>query len=118
MWASPCVRIETPLAARVALLREEYAHFIADPAALAAKLKLLVPLRGAATVARWNQLAQDGDWDGFVGELLVEHYDPTYLRSIRANYPRYEQGKVVEVSDFGQSTHAETARRIIAEHGA
>jgi tRNA 2-selenouridine synthase len=118
MWASPCVRIETPLAARVALLREEYAHFIADPAALAAKLRLLVPLRGAATVARWNALAQEGAWDAFVAELLVQHYDPTYLRSIRANYPEYEKGRIVEVSDFGQTTHAETARRIIAEHGA
>jgi len=118
MWASPCVRIETPVAARVALLREEYAHFIADPASLEQRLALLTPLRGTATVRKWNALAREGDWDALVADLLLAHYDPTYLRSMQANYPRYGDATVIEVSDFGESTHAEAARCIVERCGA
>jgi tRNA 2-selenouridine synthase len=114
MWASPCVRIETPLACRVALLREEYAHFIADPAELHQKLAYLTPLRGAEATARWRSQAEAGDWDALVEDLLVSHYDPTYLRSMRRNFPQYDRAAVVEVSDFGHAAWAEAADRIVA----
>ena len=34
LQAAPLWRLETPMAARVAALREDYAHFVADPLAL------------------------------------------------------------------------------------
>ena len=88
MRAAECVRLDTPLPLRVALLKEEYAHFLADPDALATRLAHLVPLHGRKTVERWNALARAGDFDPLVHELLVQHYDPTYARSIERNFPR------------------------------
>jgi len=116
MWASPCLRLETALPCRVALLRDEYAHFIADPAELGHKLSHLTALRGADTTARWRDQAAAGDWDALVEDLLVTHYDPVYLRSMRRNYPQYDSAEVVEVSDFGHAAWAEAADRIVAGH--
>ena len=55
--------VELPRPLRVELLKHEYAHFLADRAALAERLQHLVPLHGKATVARWTDAAQAGDWD-------------------------------------------------------
>jgi tRNA 2-selenouridine synthase len=117
MWASPCIRLETPLAARVALLREDYAHFVADPAELLAKLAHLTPLVGSETSARWRGMAEAGELDALVSNLLVEHYDPTYLRSMRRNYPRYEEASVVEMPDASPDSRSATAVRVIARFG-
>ena len=46
MRVSPCVRVDLPLELRVALLKEEYAHFLADPTLLAERLEPLMPLHG------------------------------------------------------------------------
>ena len=117
MWASPCVRIETSVPHRVALLRDEYAHFIADPDALREKLGHLRALRGAEALARWSALIDAGDWDALVRDLLVAHYDPTYLRSMLGNYPRYADALVVEVSDTSVASYAEAGERIIGQLG-
>ena len=113
MWASRCVRLETSVPLRVALLRDEYAHFIADPAALTEKLGHLKALRGVEATTRWQALIEAKDWDGLVRDLLVVHYDPTYLRSMRANYPRYDDAAAVDVSDVTPSAYAEAARQVL-----
>jgi tRNA 2-selenouridine synthase len=87
MRSARCVRLETPAHLRVALLKDEYAHFLADRTALADRLALLVPLHGRATIERWTAAASAGDWDALVPELLEQHYDPTYRRAIQRNFP-------------------------------
>ena len=87
MRIARCVRVDTPQPLRVALLKEEYAHFLADPAALNERLAHLVPLHGRKTVERWAAAALGGDFDPLVAELLVAHYDPTYARSMERNFP-------------------------------
>ena len=42
MRASPCIRLDTPQPLRVALLKDEYAHFLADPRAARDRLAHLV----------------------------------------------------------------------------
>ncbi len=86
MRASPCLRLEVPLAARVALLTEDYAHFLVDPAGLNEQLAHLTPLRGHETVAMWHELAERRAWPELVAALLAEHYDPAYQRSLARNY--------------------------------
>ena len=81
--AAPCIRLDTPAPLRIALLKDEYAHYVADADALAARLALLVPLHGRKTIARWEAAAAAGEWDAMVGELLAQHYDPTYERALR-----------------------------------
>ena len=94
MREAPCIRLELPRALRIELLKREYAHFLADPAALAARLERLVPLHGKKTVEQWAAAAKAGDWDLVIAELLDLHYDPAYTRSIGRNFPRIAEAAI------------------------
>jgi tRNA 2-selenouridine synthase len=109
MRTSRCIRLELPLTLRVALLKDEYAHFLADPAALAQKLAALVPLHGRATIDRWSALAAAGDFDALVEALLLEHYDPAYGRAIERNYPSHADGRAVRPDAIDASAFAREA---------
>ncbi len=63
MAAGVCVWLDVPVAARVAHLRSEYEHFVADPALLMQKLAPLKALRGGDMLARWQALAEAGNID-------------------------------------------------------
>ena len=91
MWASPCLRLECALPVRVALLREEYAHFLHDPALLRQQLDRLQGMYSNELLARWHALCAAQAWDEFIAELLERHYDPAYNKSIRGHYPNYDQ---------------------------
>ncbi len=92
MRAAECVNLVADLPIRVALLQEEYAHFLADPQALARQLDCLAALRGRERISDWKTLAASGQWEALVAELLVEHYDPAYTRSLGRNYVRAADG--------------------------
>jgi tRNA 2-selenouridine synthase len=115
MRRARCVRIELPQPLRVALLKEEYAHFLADPAVLAARLAPLVPLLGRATIDRWNAAANAGEFDQLVTELLHQHYDPTYSRSIERNFPRFGEAVVGRPSGIGPGDFRALARELMRE---
>ena len=87
-----------PLPLRIALLKDEYTHYLADPATLSSRLAHLIPLHGRKTVERWNALAAAGNWDTLISELLARHYDPTYARAIERNFPRFGDALVVAPS--------------------
>jgi tRNA 2-selenouridine synthase len=86
MRESGCVALDVPLATRVGLLREEYGHFEQDPGLLRAQLDCLVELHGREKVASWKALAHAQQWDRMVEQLLTDHYDPAYRRSIARNF--------------------------------
>lgn len=98
MRASECINLNAPVPVRVTLLKEEYAHFLADPARFNAQLDRLVQLRGHDTVARWKAMALAGDWDALVADLLERHYDPAYQRSLSRNFVRSADGRDLELS--------------------
>jgi tRNA 2-selenouridine synthase len=116
MRASPCVSVDLAPSLRVALLKEEYGHFLADPAALAERLAPLVPLHGKATIERWNALAAAGDFDALVMALLVEHYDPTYTRAIARNFANHAGADVVSPDAIDADAYLRVARSLIAKH--
>ena len=113
MRAAECIRLELPLAARVRLLRDEYVHFESDAGALHEKLDCLVPLHGHERVARWKQLVDEGNWDALVECLLVEHYDPAYLRSIGRNFTRSPDAKPLALPSDDLTTFREAARALV-----
>jgi tRNA 2-selenouridine synthase len=57
-------------------------------------------------------MAQGGALRALVDELLVQHYDPAYLRSIDRNFVQYPQAQVVELADIGTSDFLTAARRL------
>jgi len=118
MRACACIRIELSRPLRIELLKGEYAHFLADHAALAARLAHLVPLHGRKTIGRWADAARGGDWDLLVGELLELHYDPTYKRSIARNFPGIADAVAVAPSDLSDSAFRRLARELVARRRA
>ena len=87
MRAGHCIWLELPLAQRVALLIDDYHFFVSDSDAFCARLDALRVLRGKETVAAWQDAARAGRTAEVVEALLVTHYDPIYLESMRRNFP-------------------------------
>jgi tRNA 2-selenouridine synthase len=86
MRASPCAWLELALERRVDLLFEDYAFFVRDLDAFCARLDALRELRGREVVEGWQAAARAGDLREAVRDLLVTHYDPIYLQSMRRNF--------------------------------
>lgn len=104
MSRGECAWLEVPLAARVAHIASEYAHFVADPQALMAKLQPLKALRGAKQLETWQTLADQGNTDALFASLMVDHYDPLYTTAIRRNYPALEGAVRVALAALNAST--------------
>jgi tRNA 2-selenouridine synthase len=100
MRAARCVRLEADASTRVALLLEDYAHFVASPRALAEKLDCLRSLHGAERIESWQAQLARGEWQALVHDLLESHYDPAYRRSLGRNYRDAATGPGVAVRDI------------------
>jgi tRNA 2-selenouridine synthase len=117
MRRSRCVRLEADVETRVALLLEDYAHFVGEPGALAAKLDLLRDLHGAERIATWKDHLASGRWHPLVRDLLENHYDPAYRRSLFRNYRDAQSAAGVEVRDISPEGFGRLARALVAENG-
>lgn len=117
MRASRCLRLEAGVETRVALLLEDYAHFVASPAALQAKLDLLRDLHGAERIAQWQEMLASGRWQPLVRDLLESHYDPAYRRSLARNYREAQWGPAVPMEDISTEGIERLARALAREHG-
>ena len=108
LQAAPLWRLETPMAARVAALREDYAHFVADPLALVRCLQPLKPLLGQAVLDEWEALAAAGAVDQLFEQLMLQHYDPCYRRALRP----HRQPQPLPLADLQEPTLARAARQL------
>lgn len=113
MRAADCLRLELPLEERVKLLREDYAHFEQAPEALIEQLACLTSLHGRVRIAEWTELALAADWVTLVRRLLIEHYDPAYLRSIRSNFTRASTARTIAVDSADAAAFRQLAERLI-----
>jgi tRNA 2-selenouridine synthase len=100
MRASSCVHIETELAQRVQFLIGDYAHFLTDAVLLKDRLGCLVELHGREVIARWDDCIDRQDWTALVTDLLQNHYDPAYRKSMPKNYRRYAEALVIKPRDL------------------
>jgi tRNA 2-selenouridine synthase len=117
MREARCLRLEAATGARVALLLEDYAHFVQRPEALAAKLDCLKTLHGAERIGQWQEALARGDWNGLVADLLESHYDPAYRRSLLRNYRDAASAAAVEIGDISREGFARLAARLARDHG-
>jgi len=112
MRASPCIAVKLSRPNRVRLLMEDYEHFCADPSALNGQLEHLVQLHGRAQIDACHAMANGGEMAQLVDQLLVQHYDPAYLRSIDRNFVRYPQADVLELDDIAPEDFLKAARHL------
>ncbi|MGV7206474.1 tRNA 2-selenouridine(34) synthase MnmH [Oxalobacteraceae bacterium A2-2] len=112
MRASPCIALTLSRADRVRLLMEDYAHFLRDPEALNDQLAHLVQLHGRERIKRWQDLSSGGQMETLVEELLAEHYDPAYGRSIDRNFKLFHQARVLELHDISAAAFGDAAQAL------
>ncbi|APV52451.1 tRNA 2-selenouridine(34) synthase MnmH [Betaproteobacteria bacterium GR16-43] len=115
MRAGRCLRLDTTREGRIALLLEDYVHLIERPAVLLEKIDCLRPLHGAERIERWRTHASEGRWKDLVADLLDEHYDPAYRRSMYRNYQDAQTATPVTVTDVSGEGFVRIAREISAK---
>ena len=103
MHGSDCLRIDTPLATRVAGLLEDYRDYLKNPALLIEHLQALHRFHGTEQLARWTDLINAGEFPAFVTELLTLHYDPSYLRTTSRHYPMLHHAQHIELIDLSEA---------------
>ena len=115
MRRGECIRLDTPQALRLQLLKEEYPHFLADAPALSERLAHLAPLHGHKVVQRWTEAAAAGDWDTLVADLLLHHYDPSYTRAIGRNFVRVADAVVATPAGIADADFRRVAQELDPE---
>ena len=89
MRRSPCLHLQLNEEERVKLLLEDYDFFVKDVEFFCDRLGALTQARGKEVVTGWQTRARVGDIASVVRELLVDHYDPVYLQSMKRNFAQY-----------------------------
>jgi len=113
MRESRCVRVEAPQEARVALLMEDYAHFLSNPGLLAERLARLMELHGHKVIERWCLMAERCEWLPLVEELLTQHYDPAYRRSSDVSYSHLKSADILRLATLDESSLRNAAVELI-----
>ena len=113
MRASECVSVQLSQQDRVALLMEDYTHFVDAPDALNAQLDCLAVRYRNETIGRWHQMALQGEMAPLVEELLAQHYDPAYLKSIDRNFSRFGQATTLAIAGVSAEAFDDAASRLL-----
>jgi len=116
MKQSPWLSIQAPLEARVEFLMRDYAYWLDDPQLLMHLDRLKITC-GQERVDRWKMLASQKDFVALVSELLTEHYDRFYKRSIRqaatASNSAGDSTGVFTATDLSPASVHSLAQRIV-----
>ena len=113
-----CIELRSSTATRVSWLIREYHHFLTDTDNFKQKLGLLTAHYGKVQIAKWSEAIDAGNFPELVEELLVKHYDPSYLSSIVRNFPAYSQEKFVGLDSDSDEAFAKAAKAIVVALGS
>jgi len=108
-----CVRVQMSDDARVQLLLQEYGFFAREPERFCALLDALVELQGKERVRRWQAMARAAQWPELFGELMREHYDPLYERSMQRNFAGLAAAPPLALADGGAAALRAAARTLM-----
>lgn len=107
-----CLVVEMPIEQRVELLLEEYAHFFTDVDAFCRLLDGLTALRGRAVTQAWQEAARAGRWRELFRDLIDNHYDPLYQRSMSRHFS-LDTAPRVPLADRSEASLTAAARRLM-----
>ena len=113
MHQSACVLLDTTREARIALLLEEYRHFLDTPGILIERLQALHTFHGTKRLQHWEGLIREGAFHTLVDELLALHYDPGYLRSQVNHFVELPKAGVIAISDAAPEKMRAVARGLL-----
>ena len=69
-------------------------------------------------MADWQARSRSGEVASVVRELLVAHYDPVYLQSMRRNFTQYASAPMTAPQGRSVAAMTALARQILAENTA
>jgi len=99
MRAAPGLNLVLPDEERVALLLEDYDHFVQNHEAFCERLDALAELRGKKLIEEWKAAVRAGRTADVVRELLLSHYDPVYRQSMARNFTQFAQAPELRPRD-------------------
>lgn len=111
--AASCIALTLSQDHRIDLLMQEYDHFVGCPEGLNTQLDCLASLYGKERIAEWQTMARNGDLRTLVNALLVQHYDPAYLKSIGRNFTQYRAAQHVALADISADAFDALAQKLI-----
>lgn len=106
------LRVQASMEQRVQFLLRDYDYFLNGPA-LEQQLERLKETCGGESVTRWKGLAQAKEFSTLVAELLAQHYDRFYLRSMNKHAEGAEH-RSFATDDLSDAGIAVLARAIAA----
>lgn len=116
MRNSPCLNLVLPDPERVALLLEDYDFFVRDTEHFCQRLQVLAEFRGKVVVEDWQASVRAGNIEPVVQALLTQHYDPTYLQSMRRNFRQFEDAKIIAPDDHSTGAMTRLAQQMLKEN--
>ena len=111
MNKSPWLGVNASLQARVDFLLADYAYWLDDPQLLS-HLDRLKPNCGKEQVAHWQSLVAQRDFARLVSELLTQHYDHFYKRSVRHAQSGASDIRMFSTEDLSPKSIKSLAQRI------
>ena len=114
MRAAPCLQLDLSENERVALLLEDYDFFVKDIEFFCDRLGALTQARGKDVVTDWQTRARSGNLPSVVRELLVNHYDPVYLQSMKRNFVQYSAATVIAPDNRSTAAMGLLAAQLLA----
>jgi tRNA 2-selenouridine synthase len=90
MQEGKCIYMNVTVEERVRFLCVDCSFFIEDPELLVSNLSYISELHSKKKMLGWNRLARGGEFSDLVTQLLEEHYDPCYHKSLRRHYPQVD----------------------------
>ncbi|WP_076591495.1 tRNA 2-selenouridine(34) synthase MnmH [Herminiimonas arsenitoxidans] len=112
MRKSKCIALNLSHDNRIKLLMQDYSHFLNDPTLLNTQLACLVQLHGREKIALWQAMASNQEMEKLVGELLRDHYDPAYSRSIERNFVHVKDAQQINLSGLSDAEFNTAAEQI------
>lgn len=113
MRGGRCLDVQATMQARVHFLLRDYLYAQQDNDWLLPRLQRLKERQGSKVIAHWQDLAEHGQWQLLVEELLEMHYDPLYRQSQGQNYTGERPWPVFETSDLSEAGIADMATRML-----
>ncbi len=114
MHASPCLQLSLPTEERIELLLEDYSHLVHDTAYFCHRLDVMAEFRGKVVVQGWKDQVAAGNFRPVVQDLLTQHYDPSYLKSMQNNFRQFGTARSITARDRSAQAMQELAQALLA----
>ncbi len=114
MHASPCLQLSLPTEERIELLLEDYSHLVHDTAYFCHRLDVMAEFRGKVVVQGWKDQVAAGNFRPVVQDLLTQHYDPSYLKSMQNNFRHFGAACSITASNRSADAMRKLAQALLA----